>query len=96
MGPDWLPITDADGDHVCVDKKSRVLAFTNAGASARVIAPSLVAWLGRVPRYIRAERNEDSRRAAQPSLLRHACSPTVPSRGSKLRTSSPDLGSSAT
>ncbi len=61
----WIPITDADGDHVCLDAKSgRIVGFTNAGARARVIAPSLLAWLRRVPRYIRAERNEDRRRAA--------------------------------
>ena len=61
---DWVPITDADGDHVCLDRKTgRIIAFANAGARARVVAPSLLAWLRCLPRYIRAERNEDTRRA---------------------------------
>jgi cell wall assembly regulator SMI1 len=61
----WIPLTDADGDHVCLDKKTgRVIGFTNAGARARVIAPTLLTWLRRLPGYIRAERNEERRRAA--------------------------------
>ncbi len=58
----WIPITDADGDHICVDRHSeRVIGFTNAGARSRVIAPGLDAWLARVPRFIRDERRSDRR-----------------------------------
>jgi cell wall assembly regulator SMI1 len=61
---DWLPMTEADGDYLCVDRKSgRVLELRTTGRKARVVAPSLAAWFGRVPRLILGERRSDAKRA---------------------------------
>ncbi len=74
--PSWIPFTDADGDHLCLDAKTgRVLEFHNAGPRPSSVAPSLLAWLGRAPRLVRAEQRQNRRRAA---ML-----PPAPERGTK-------------